>query len=118
MPEGNLLRMRRERTQSPLADQIVAGIADVSQFLEELVLRLGLLLPFRIGDGQSVGAVCKARIVARNARHENPWTHTTRPFCLIELVEALQPATATSASDASRRRMTVARDSDELLTAP
>ena len=84
MPEGNLLRMRRERTQSALADQVVAGIADVAQLLEKLLLRLRLLLPLRIGDGQAVGAIGKARVVTRNARHENSWTHSTRPFCFKE----------------------------------
>ncbi len=76
--------MWRERTQGAFTDEVVPGIADVAQLLQKLLLRFRLLLPLRIGDGQAVGAVGKARVVTGNTRHENSRTHSTRPFCFKE----------------------------------
>ncbi|MCY1227596.1 hypothetical protein D9M68_613340 [compost metagenome] len=75
MPERDLLGMRRDGTQSSLTDQIVTGVADVAKLLKKLVLGFGLFLPFRIGNRQAIRAIGEARVMARNARQEDSWTH-------------------------------------------
>lgn len=51
VPERDLLRMGGNRAQRPLADQVISRIADIAKLLEKLLLRLGLFLSLRIGDG-------------------------------------------------------------------